>query len=445
MATAKRYMGFVSLAAASGLVLSGCAATTETSSTSSASTGGTEASADQKVLQFWAFGDMGLGDLIAEYEEMNPDIKINMKVSDFDPHHQGLLTSLDSAAPDIAAIEVGYSSLFKAVAGKFTDLADYGAADVAGDYLDWRWNHGVDLDGRVFGIPTDVGPMTICYRSDLFAEAGLPTDRDEVSALWPTWEDFIAVGEQYVAATGNKFLSSTGYVWNAVKNQSTEKFYSADGSSLIYETNPQIQKAWDLSVAATPIAANIGDWTADWNAGMNNGAYAVLTCPAWMMGYIQGQAPDLAGAWDVATMPEGGGNWGGSQLTVPARAQYPEEAAKFILWILSAENQLKLFKASGQFPSTLAAYEDAELLAFESEYFNNAPVGAIYTAGALKLKPIFEGKKQRAIDNIFGQALSRVALKKQTAAAAWQQAMDGERARVIDGVTATLRRRNARW
>jgi hypothetical protein len=27
----------------------------------------------------------------------------------------------------------------------------------------------------------------------------------------------------------------------------------------------------------------------------------------------------------------------------------------------------------------------------------------------------------------------------------WRQAMDGVRARVIDGVTATLRRRNARW
>ena len=423
MATATRYMGFVSIAAAAGLVLSGCAATTETSSTSSASNGGTTTSVDQKVLQFWAFGDMGLGDLIAEYEDMHPDIKINMKVSDFDPHHQGLLTSLDSAAPDIAAIEVGYSSLFKAVAGKFADLGEYGANDMAGDYLDWRWNQGVDLEGRVFGIPTDVGPMTICYRSDLFAEAGLPTNRDEVSALWPTWEDFIAVGKKYVAATGNSFLSSTGYIWNAVKNQSTEKFYSADGSSLIYESNPQIKKAWDLSVAATPIAANIGDWTADWNAGMNNGAYAVLTCPAWMMGYIQGQAPDLAGAWDVATLPEGGGNWGGSQLTVPARAQYPDEAAAFIMWVLSAENQLKLFKASGQFPSTVAAYEDPELLAFQSEYFNNAPVGSIYAEGVKKLAPIYEGPKERVIDQEFGAALGRIANGDQNASEAWAEAV----------------------
>lgn len=424
MFSKKKWLAASAAAASAALVLSGCAGTESESSSNAGGSSGSSSDSNQKVLQFWAFGDMGLAELIAEYEAANPDIKIEMKVSDFDPHHQGLLTSLDSTTPDIAAIEVGYSSLFKAVSQKFVDLAEYGAADMEGDYLDWRWAHGVDLDGRIFGIPTDVGPMAVCYRSDLFAEAGLPTDRDEVSALWPTWEDFIEVGEQYVSATGNSFLSSTGYVWNAVKNQSDEKFYSADGSSLVYDTNPQIKRAWDLSVAATPIAANIGDWTADWNAGMNNGAYAVLTCPAWMMGYIQGQAPDLAGAWDVAAMPEGGGNWGGSQLVVPARAKYPAEAADFIKWVLSADKQLELFKAKGQFPSTVAAYSDAELLAFESEYFNNAPVGAIYAEGVNTLLPLYEGPKERVIDTEFGSALGRVANGEQTPQEAYDSAIE---------------------
>jgi len=415
MVLRKKWLAAVAVMASAALVLSGC----------STDGGGSEEATGKKVLQFWAFGDMGLGELIAEYEAANPDIKIEMKIGDFDPHHQGLLTSLDSSTPDIAAIEVGYSSLFKAVSNKFVDLREYGAGELEGEYLDWRWAHGVDLDGRVFGIPTDVGPMAVCYRSDLFAAAGLPSDRDEVSALWPTWNDFISVGKRYVAATGNSFLSSTGYVWNAVKNQGTEKFYSADGSKLVYETNPQIKKAWDLAVAATPIAANIGDWTADWNAGMNNGAYAVLTCPAWMMGYIQSQAPDLTGAWDVAAMPEGGGNWGGSQLVVPARAKYPAEAAAFIKWVLSPEKQLALFKAKGQFPSTKSAYSDAELLDFKSAYFNDAPVGQIYESGVKSLVPIYEGPKERVIDTEFGSALGRVANGEQTPDEAFKSAIEG--------------------
>lgn len=422
MASKKKWLSVAAATASAALVLGGCASTE--SESGAGESAGSSGGSGQKVLQFWAFGDMGLGDFIAEYEAANPGIKIEMKVSDFDPHHQGLLTSLDSTTPDIAAIEVGYSSLFKSVANKFVDLREYGAGDLEADFLDWRWAQGVDLDGRVFGIPTDVGPMAVCYRADLFEAAGLPSQRDEVSALWPTWEDFISTGEEYVAATGNSFISSTGYIWNAVKNQSDEKFYSADGSSLVYETNPQIKRAWDLSVAATPIAANIGDWTADWNAGMNNGAYAAITCPAWMMGYIQGQAPDLSGLWDVASLPEGGGNWGGSQLVVPARAKYPAEAAAFIKYVLSAEKQLELFKSSGQLPSIVSAYSDPSVLAFENEYFNNAPIGKIFAEGVATLQPIYEGPKERVIDSEFGSALGRVANGEQTSKEAYDSAIE---------------------
>ena len=82
-----------------------------------------------------------------------------------------------------------------------------------------------------------------------------------------------------------------------------------------------------------------------------------------------------------------------------------------------------MFKKFGLYPSTLTSYKDPAVADYKDPFFNNAPVGSIYTAGALQLKPIFEGKKQRAIDNIFGQALSRVAIGKQTPAAAWQQAL----------------------
>ena len=37
---------------------------------------------------------------------------------------------------------------------------------------------------------------------------------------------------------------------------------------------------------------------------MANGDFAVLGCPAWMMNYIQGQAPDTAGNWNITSIPE---------------------------------------------------------------------------------------------------------------------------------------------
>jgi len=82
---------------------------------------------------------------------------------------------------------------------------------------------------KLLGIPTDVGGMAIAYRTDLFKAAGLPTDRDEVSKLWPTWDAFMEVGKKYVQATGKPFLDNTPTsVFFQAVNQGTERYYNTD-------------------------------------------------------------------------------------------------------------------------------------------------------------------------------------------------------------------------
>jgi cellobiose transport system substrate-binding protein len=293
------------------------------------------------------------------------------------------------------------------------------------DFLDWRWDQGVGDDGRVIGIPTDVGGAAIAYRTDLFKAAGLPTDPVKVSALWPTWDKFMETGKNYKAKTKKSFIDSSGTIYAAVLNQGQEKYYDRTGK-LVYSTNKQVRTAFDTSAKALAagIGSNISQFTSDWNTGLNKGSFATVIAPAWMLAYIKNLAPSTKGKWNVADLPGGGGNIGGSQLSIPASAKHPKEAMAFIKWYLSPEMQLKVFKDYGLFPSAKVLYDDATVLGYKDPFFNNAPIGSIYAKGALALKPIFEGRKQRQIDNIFGQALSRVALKKQTAAAAWQQALN---------------------
>jgi len=68
-------------------------------------------------------------------------------------------------------------------------------------------------------------------------------------------------------------------------------------------------------------------------------------------------------------------------------------------------------------------YNDPALVNFTDPFFNNAPVGKIYAAGVQTLKPIFEGKLERAIDTAIGAGLGRVAAKKQTADKSWAQVL----------------------
>ncbi len=388
------------------------------------------------TLTVWTFGDFGYhydGDnppqrnLFAEYEEANPNITIEYQEAEYAAHHDALTTALasGSGAPDVAAVEVGFIGAFKDQAQQFVNLNDYVSDETRERYLDWKWEQATTLDGSAtIGLPTDVGGMAICYRRDLFEQAGLPTDREEVSALWAdSWDDYIATGQRYTEATGKAFVDNAStMIYGAVLGQNPVTYYDDEGNPIFAESE-QVNRAWDVATSAIEagIDAEIEAFSAEWNAGMANGDFAVLTCPAWMMGYIQEQAPDTEGQWDIADLPEGGGNWGGSFLTVPAQTEHPEEAVAFIEWLLAPEQQMAVFEQTGNFPSIPALYQEQPVQEFSNPFFNDAPVGPIYAENAEEVVAENLGPDWSTIDTAFENGLERVAAGQQSADESFQQ------------------------
>jgi cellobiose transport system substrate-binding protein len=405
-------------------------------------------------ITVWSFGDVIQRDLVRQYQALHPNVTIEYTKYNLDDVNGTKLITQCSAykltkklgGPDIVAVEVSYSGKWRSSPTCFQDLrkmetsttnvaagvkAGLSATELKNDYLPWRWAQGVGYDDSVIGIPTDVGGLEVAYRSDLFKAAGLPYQRDAVSKLWPTWDKFVETGKKYVAklTTAQKkknfsFIDDAGSIYTAMLNQGTSKYYANNGTDagqLVYKTNPAIKKAWDTTVAAmnAGISSKTAQFTADWPVGMNNGKFAVILSPAWMTEYIKAQAPGTKGKWDIANIPVGGGNQGGTQLTIPAGAVNKQAAYDFMAWYLAPAQQLQMFKKYGLFPSTPSLYSDPSLADYKDPFFNNAPVGKIYSDGMLKLKPIFEGTCQRAIDMAFGAGLGRVQAKKQTSAASW--------------------------
>jgi cellobiose transport system substrate-binding protein len=399
--------------------------------------GGAPASAVTKTqVTIWSYGNVIEPWGEKEYERLHPNIDLKIKKNSMDAHHQSLITAFRAnTTPDIAAIEVSYSGFFRQYPKYFTELRNLVNES---DYLDWRWDQGVAIGGKVIGIPTDVGGLQVAYRKDLFAKHGLPTDRAAVGRLWPTWQAFINTGKTYMsklsatekASCKTKkvcygFIDNAGTMYPAILNQGTKKYYESNGTTMIYETNPNVKTAFTTTATAmtSGISTRINQFTSDWNAGMMKGVFATVLAPAWMLDYIKQQAASTKGKWDVADLPGGGGNLGGSQLTVPAAAKHAAEAKDFIRWYLSPAIQLEIFKRYGLFPSASSLYNNPALTNYKDAFFSNAPIGQIYVAGARQLRPIFEGKNQRAIDNYFGQSLAKVAIGKMTASAAWTDAI----------------------
>ncbi|MFC4335519.1 ABC transporter substrate-binding protein [Salininema proteolyticum] len=380
------------------------------------------------TLTVGLFGDFGFGPLYEEYEEAHPDIEFEERVSEFADHHTNLTAHLatGSGAADIEAVEVSYISQYAANPDRFTDLSELGAGDHEERWLDWKWNQALTADGdRVIGLGTDVGGMAMCYRSDLFEAAGLPTDRDEVSALWQdSWEDYVDVGERYLAASGDShFFESSGNMFRAMVDQAPTGVYANDGT--VTADDPAVAEAWDLTVRAIEagMSNELEAYTPEWNASFAEGTFATIICPAWMTAYIEDNAPEAAGKWDIATVPGGSGNMGGSHLVVPEQSDNAQAAYEFIEWLTRPEQQLKIFEQTGNFPSTPELYDDEAFTSQTSAYFNDAPTGRIFTEAAEAVEPKYHGPLEGDIMTMIGQGLGRIEEGSQSPDEAWDQVL----------------------
>ena len=82
-----------------------------------------------------------------------------------------------------------------------------------------------------------------------------------------------------------------------------------------------------------------------------------------------------AGDWDIASVPGGGGSWGGSFLAVPKQSKNPELAAELVKFLTSPASEAYVFKQTGNLPSEPAALLVAAVQNFKNPFFSNAPVG----------------------------------------------------------------------
>ena len=140
-----------------------------------------------------------------------------------------------------------------------------------------------------------------------------------------------------------------------------------------------------------------------------------------MMGYIQGQAPKTKGQWDVAAVPGGGGNWGGSFLTIPKQSQHPKEAWELIKFLTVADlARPSCSSRRATCPASRSSTPTRDRR-FTNPFFNNAPVGQIFTGGAQKLQPQVTGPKQGDIQTAAEPAIQRVEEGKQTPDQSWPQ------------------------
>ncbi len=360
----------------------------------------------KKTITVGVFGVFGYkqAGLYEEYEKSHPGIHIKENATERnEDYYPALLNHLSagSGLSDIQAAEVdNVNELTTIQADKFTDLGKIPGVRKS-DFLDWKWNQARTKDGKVIGLGTDIGPMSVCYRKDLFKKAGLPTDREEVGKLWEgDWSKYVKAGERFTkkAPKGVSFMDGAAGLYNASVSGYAHKNYTA-GGKLDYKKSRAVNESWDLAMRAVKgkTTAKLKQFDTQWDQAYSNGAFATVVCPPWMLGYIKEKAGDKgADKWDVAPAPKPA-NWGGSFLTVPKNAKNKDEATKLAAWLTAPEQQAKLFKKQASFPSSPKAMDMTAVKDAKHPYFDDAPIGKIYAAAARGIPNVVLGPKDQII------------------------------------------------
>ncbi|WP_285748307.1 ABC transporter substrate-binding protein [Lentzea sp. NBRC 105346] len=384
-----------------------------TTATTACASGGASQSGKTE-LTVATFNEFGYEDLFKEYEAAHPDIKItHRKTGQGAPHHQNLFTKLGagSGLADIEAVEEGYLSQVMSKASQFNDLRSIGP-NVDGRWLKWK-TEAATKDGKLIGYGTDIGPLAMCYRKDLFEQAGLPSDPAQVKELLATWDSYFQAGDQFTAKTKIAWFDSAAQIFNAMHNQH-EVGYFDKSDKLVVDTNPAIKSDWNAvtNAVAKGQSAKLVAFSNEWNTGFKTGAFATKTCPSWMLGVIESQAgPENANKWAVTeAFPNGGGNWGGSYLTVPKQSKNAKQAAELAAWLTTPEQQIKAFQAKGTFPSQVEALKSPALLEQTNAYFGGVKAGALFAEQAQKVKAAqYKGPADGQVqENVFSPALQSV-------------------------------------
>lgn len=396
------------VAACLALAATGCAGGATSGNPSEETSGGTI------TLTVATFNEFGYDNLLAEYTATHPNIVVQeKKAATSNEARDNYMTKLaaGSGLSDVEAVEVDWLPEIMENADLLTDVS---SPEVEGRWLDWKAAQATTPDGKLVGYGTDIGPEGVCYRSDLFEKAGLPTDREEVAKLVGTWDDYFALGRRFAEKSDAAWFDSADATFQGMVNQVANPFSSTQPEETIIplDQNAPMRALYDQVLTAAQdddLSAHLEQWSTDWVNAFQDDGFATMLCPGWMLGVIEGNAEGVEG-WDIANAyPGGGGNWGGSFLTVPAQGAHVEEAKELAAWLTAPEQQIKAFKLKGTFPSQVEALSSPDLLGTTDDFFNDAPTGQILAdrAKAVTVVP-FKGPNYFAVRQAISDAINRV-------------------------------------
>ena len=348
------------------------------------------------------------------WQRKHPEVDIQIVSRQYADHHTAMTTALSTSVylPDVMALESSYVGRFSQ-GGGLEDLSQepYRVDRFRSRVVPYAYDQAVNRRGAVVAMPTDIGPGTLLYRTDLFKKAGLGE-----ADLTPSWEAYVEAGIKLKAATGAYLISNAQVVKDIVIRSGLrpgEGLYF-DQESRVLVNSPRFVRAFELArkVRRNKLDARVTAWSNEWAEGFRRGTLATDLSGAWMVGQMANWvAPSTKGLWRAAQLPESTFvGYGGSYYAIPRRAA-PEN--KLLAWeliqmlTLDRDLQFAAFKSQDAFPALLDTFDDP-FFAQPLPFLGGQPARLLWRDAARKITATQVHKQTNFADEVIGTELDNV-------------------------------------
>ncbi|MFV0414202.1 MAG: ABC transporter substrate-binding protein [Oscillospiraceae bacterium] len=351
------------------------------SSAATSGSGGTS-SGEQVTIQWWSpnWDETESLEMAEEFMAENPGIKVEVVITDWDTYKSKITTAISGKnAPELFTILL-------------TDVGPFAKAGLLAPLSELAANAGVDfddiiapalditsLDGEAYGVPFRYDGSGIYYNVDLLASIGrdsFPTD----------WDDMVAMAKELSADGRYGFAWPLGNQANAA-TRLVQQLYTYGGDILNEDETECLLNSDAAKKALGNIVNSIEEGYASPSSAeydntvmrdaFGNGTLAFNFTGPFDIETLKTDYPDLN--FKTAVIPGNGGmgtttanGWG---VSMAENSNHKEEAAKFLAYITTPENQARL---TDSFPASKTALEypqfsTEELKPFAEQLENSKP------------------------------------------------------------------------
>ncbi|GIP18764.1 ABC transporter substrate-binding protein [Paenibacillus montaniterrae] len=384
-------------------LMAGALSACGSSDNSTGNTSNSEAEGGKQKVVAWAWDPSFNGKALKIAEEIfkqeHPDFElevVDMAKTDLEQRlNTNLAAGVTEGLPDI--LLVNDPNIQKYVNSYPGTFAEFTNSSVDFSQFSQYKVDALTVDGKIYGVPFDIGVTGLFYRTDILSEAGFSAEDLENI----TWDEYIEIGKVVKEKTG-KYMSTINpndEAWTSILLQSAGSWYITTDNKGNFVNNPVMTETLRLykAISDSGIAKPVTGWS-EFVGSFNAGDVATVVSGVWQIASIM-DAEDQKGLWAVAPTPriniEGGvnaSNEGGSNWFVFDGSANKELAMDFLGSTIGGSSEFyeRFLTEAGGVGSYIPAFS-SEAYQQTSEFFSNQAIYADFTEWSTKVPGISLG------------------------------------------------------